>query len=101
MRILVTNDDGIYSPGVRALAEVAAELGEVRIFAPDVEQSSAAGSISSARPLSVRRTPLDGIEAYRVNGTPADCVSVGVFEWGSVDLVLSGINLGTNLGNAI
>lgn len=101
MRILISNDDGIYSPGLIALAEVAAKFGEVRIVAPDVEQSSASHSITANRPVTYRRTPLPRFEAYRVNGTPADCVMLGVNQWEKVDLVLSGINLGTNLGNAI
>lgn len=101
MRILISNDDGIYSPGLRALARVAGKFGDVRIVAPDVEQSSMSHAITSSRPLSYRRTPLDGFEAWRVNGTPADCVALGAHHWEDVDLVLSGINLGTNLGNAI
>jgi 5'-nucleotidase len=101
MRILVSNDDGIYSPGIAALAEVASRFGDVRIVAPDVEQSSMSHAITSTRPLSYRRTPLKEFEAYRVNGTPADCVALGAYHWEKVDLVLSGINLGTNLGNAI
>lgn len=101
MRILISNDDGIYSPGLHALAEVAAKFGEVRIVAPDVEQSSASHSITATRPVTYRRTPLPKFDAYRVNGTPADCVMLGVNQWEKVDLVLSGINLGTNLGNAI
>jgi len=101
MRILVANDDGIYSPGIAALAEVAREFGEVRVVAPDVEQSSAGHAISSTRPVRYRRTRLlEGLEAFRVNGTPADCVALGIHEWGGVDVVLSGINLGPNLGNA-
>jgi 5'-nucleotidase len=100
MRILISNDDGIYSPGIRALARVAADFGEVRVVAPDVEQSSMGHAITATRPLTVKRTPLDGIDGYRVNGTPADCVALGAHQWGSVDLVLSGINLGPNLGNA-
>jgi 5'-nucleotidase len=101
MRILITNDDGVYSPGIAALAQVAAKFGEVRVVAPDVEMSSASHSITASRPLSYKHTPLKGIDAYRVNGTPADCVALGTFMWDKVDLVLSGINLGTNLGNAI
>ena len=98
MRILVANDDGVYSPGIAALAEVAAEFGETRIVAPDVEMSSAGHSITAARPLSYKRTPNKNVEAYRVNGTPADCVALGVSQWEKVDVVLSGINLGSNLG---
>lgn len=101
MRILIANDDGIYSPGIVALAEVAAKFGEVRIVAPDVEQSSAGHSITAWRPLSYKRTPIKGFEAYRVNGTPADCVGIGVHNWENVDVVLSGVNFGTNLGHAI
>lgn len=106
VRILISNDDGIYSPGLAALAEVASHFGDVRIVAPDVEQSSMSHAITSSRPLSYRRTPLtrfEGgrIEAYRVNGTPADCVALGAHNWEGVEVVLSGINLGTNLGSAV
>jgi 5'-nucleotidase len=101
MRILLANDDGIYSPGLLALAEVAREFAEVRIYAPDVEQSSMGHAITHSRPLSLRPTPIRDFEAYRVNGTPADCVALGVHMWEKVDLVLSGINLGPNLGNSM
>jgi len=101
MRILVSNDDGIYSPGIAALAEVAAEFGSVRVVAPDVERSSSGHAITASRPLSYRRTVVGGFEAYRVNGTPADCVALGAYLWEKVDLVLSGLNLGLNLGNGI
>lgn len=101
MRILVANDDGIYSPGIATLARIARQFGDVRVVAPDVEQSSAGHAITASRPVRVRRAQiLEGIEAYRVNGTPADCVALGVFQWEEVDVVLSGINLGPNLGNA-
>lgn len=102
MRILIANDDGIYSPGITALAEVAARFGDLRIVAPDVEQSSMGHAITHSRPLSYRVSPLKGrFEAYRVNGTPADCVALGAFMWDKVDLVLSGINLGPNIGHGI
>jgi 5'-nucleotidase len=101
MRILISNDDGIYSPGIVALAEAAAQFGEVRIVAPDVEQSSTGSAITASRPVQYRRTPIKHFEAYRVNGTPADCVTLGAYQWDKVDLVLSGINLGSNLGNSL
>ena len=103
MRILVTNDDGIYSPGIAALAKVAMKFGEVRIVAPDVEQSSMGHAITASRPLHYKKSPItfEGIEAYRVNGTPADCVALGSHLWNKTDIVLSGINMGTNLGNAM
>ena len=100
MRILISNDDGIYSPGIAALAEVAAQFGEVHVVAPDVERSSASHSISST-PLSYKQTPMKDAKAWRVNGTPADCVTLGLDRWEKVDVVLSGINLGSNLGNAL
>jgi 5'-nucleotidase len=101
MRILITNDDGVYSPGIAALAQVASRFGQVRVVAPDVEMSSASASITASRPVDYKRTALPGIDAYRVNGTPGDCVMLGTTLWDDVDLVLSGINIGTNLGNAI
>jgi len=103
MRILVTNDDGIYSPGIAALARVATRFGEVRVVAPDVEQSSMGHAITASRPLFYKKSPVnfEGIEAYRVNGTPADCVALGSHLWSKTDVVLSGINMGSNLGNAM
>lgn len=103
MRILITNDDGIYSPGLMALARVASRFGEVVVVAPDVEQSSMGHAVTHSRPLSLRKSPItfEGIEAFRVNGTPADCVALGTHLYTKTDVVLSGINLGPNLGNAM
>jgi 5'-nucleotidase len=103
MRILITNDDGIYSPGIASLARIARKFGEVRVVAPDVEQSSMGHAVTHSRPLSYRKSPIhfEGIEAYRVNGTPADCVALGTHLWSKTDVVLSGINLGPNLGNGM
>lgn len=103
MRILITNDDGIYSPGIAALAKIALKFGEVRIVAPDVEQSSMGHAVTHSRPLSYKKSPIgfEGIEAYRVNGTPADCVALGTHLWTKTDVVLSGINMGPNLGNGM
>lgn len=101
MRILVSNDDGVYSPGLSILAQTASEFGEVRVVAPDGERSSAGQSITATHPLSYRATTISGLSAYRVNGTPADCVALGISRWEHVDVVLSGLNIGLNLGNAI
>jgi 5'-nucleotidase len=101
LRILVTNDDGIFSPGLLALARVAARHGQVRIVAPDVEQSAVGHAITIMRPVRYDPVTLDGFEAYRVNGTPADCVALGLYHWDGADLVLSGVNLGSNLGHEI
>lgn len=100
MNILIVNDDGIYSPGILALAQTAAELGRVTLFAPDVERSSTGHAVTHSRPLSYRKTPIAGFEAFRVDGTPADCVAVGFSILPKADVVLSGINLGHNLGNS-
>lgn len=101
MRLLLANDDGIYSPGLAALADVAAEFGEVHVVAPDVEQSSMGHAITHSRPISIKRTPIGGRECHRVNGTPADCVALGLNLFPGIDVVLSGINLGPNLGNSM
>ena len=101
MRILIANDDGVYSPGLEMPGTVAARFGEVRVVAPDVEQSAMGHAISIQRPLKYHRTRLADFEAYRVNGTPADCVALGLYHWDGADLVLSGINLGSNLGHDV
>jgi 5'-nucleotidase len=101
LRILISNDDGVYSPGIRALASAARRFGDVRIFAPDVERSSTGHAITHSRPLRVRRAPVGEFDAFCVDGTPADCVALGLDAWGGADVVLSGINLGTNLGNSM
>src|SRR5690606_5052663 len=102
MKILVTNDDGIYSPGLSCLAQVAASFGEVIVMAPDVEQSSMGQAITAGRPITYKKSPIhfEGIEAFRVAGTPADCVALGIHLFKNIDLVLSGINIGSNLGNS-
>lgn len=101
MKLLLVNDDGIYSPGILALAEVASEFGEVKVLAPDMEQSSMSHAITSSRPLHYVKTPVKDFEAFRVNGTPADCVALGTYLWRDTDIVLSGINLGLNIGNSM
>jgi 5'-nucleotidase len=101
MNLLITNDDGIYSPGLKLLAEVAADFGAVHVVAPDVEQSSMGHAITHARPLRMRPTRVHGLEGLRVNGTPADCVAVGCHLYEHIDVVLSGVNLGPNIGNGM
>lgn len=104
MRILITNDDGIYSPGIAALAKIAAKFGEVTVVAPDVEQSSMGQAVTHNRPLSLKSSPIpfpEGVEAFRVNGTPSDCVALGTHLYTTIDVVLSGINMGPNLGNSV
>ncbi|BDP43206.1 5'-nucleotidase SurE [Deinococcus aetherius] len=101
-RILVANDDGIFSPGIKALALALADLGDVVVVAPDVEQSAVGHGITIRRPLRFKHTASAGfgeLPAYRVDGTPADCVVLGAHLLGRPDLVVSGINLGPNLGD--
>jgi 5'-nucleotidase len=102
MNILITNDDGIYSPGISALAESARRFGKVRVMAPDVERSSASHAITAHLPISYKKAniPVEGVDAFKVNGTPADCAALGT-HLAPTDLVLSGINMGPNLGNAM
>jgi 5'-nucleotidase len=102
MNILITNDDGIYSPGLAALAKVATGFGEVRVMAPDVERSSASHAITAHLPISYKKAniPVEGVQAFKVNGTPADCAALGT-HLAKTDVVLSGINMGPNLGNAM
>ena len=103
MQILITNDDGIYSPGIAALARMAVAFGQVTIVAPDVEQSSMGHAVTHSRPLSYKKSPVafENIDAFRVNGTPADCVALGTHLHATTNVVLSGINMGPNLGNSM
>lgn len=100
MRILCTNDDGYDAGGLAVLASAARTLGEVTIVAPDRERSASSNSLSLHHPLRARRT-RDG--AIVVDGTPTDCVVVGVGELldHRPDLVLSGINHGSNMGEDV
>jgi len=98
MRILVSNDDGYFSPGIALLAGRLAALGDVTVVAPERDRSGASNSLTLDRPLAVRRAP-NGF--YFVNGTPTDCVHLavtGVLDF-LPDLVVSGVNLGANMGD--
>ena len=91
MRILIANDDGIYSPGIATLAEVATRIRRGAHRGSGRQSNLPPGMPSPAlRPLSYKRTPIENFEAYRVNGTPADCVALGAYHWEKVDVVLSG-----------
>ena len=100
MKILITNDDGIENKGIRLLAEWAKKLGEVTVVAPKVEQSGKSHAIDFITPVEIKKVPfVEGVEAYSMSSTPADCVRFGVLGLGKkFDLVLSGINYGVNLG---
>jgi 5'-nucleotidase len=98
MRILVSNDDGYFAPGITLLAEALGQLGEVTVVAPERDRSGASNSLTLDRPLTVRRAP-NGF--FSVNGTPTDCVHIavtGLLDF-TPDVVVSGINLGANMGD--
>lgn len=97
--ILVTNDDGINAPGVRALVAAAKEVGEVVVFAPDSPQSGMGHAITVNRPLRVNESREHGeIPAWSCDGTPVDCVKLAIYEKlkRKPDLLVSGINHGSN-----
>lgn len=98
MRILLSNDDGYSAPGIAILAEALASLAEVTVVAPERDRSGASNSLTLDRPLSVRRSASGFLF---VNGTPTDCVHLAVT--GLLDrlpdMVISGINLGANMGD--
>ncbi|MGA9188342.1 MAG: 5'/3'-nucleotidase SurE [Methanosarcina sp.] len=98
-KILVTNDDGIYSTGLKAAFDSVSDLGEVTISAPAVQQSGVGRSISIFEPLRITKTDVVGIPAYAVSGTPTDSVILGIFTILKElpDLVLSGFNIGENI----
>ncbi|HUZ88393.1 MAG TPA: 5'/3'-nucleotidase SurE [Candidatus Acidoferrales bacterium] len=105
-RILVTNDDGVASPGLHALYRALAPLGEVLLVAPDVERSSIGHAITTHTPLRVAeyRDRAGALVGHTVNGTPADCVKIAI---GCIhpsrrfDLAVSGVNRGQNTGTSI
>ena len=101
MQILLTNDDGIYAPGLRALSEELARLGDVQVVAPSAEQSGVGLSITYLHPLMIDEELRDGRHfGWAVAGSPADCVKLGMLEFCNPppDLVVSGINSGANVG---
>jgi 5'-nucleotidase len=101
MTILVTNDDGIYAPGLKALYLELSALGELAVVAPDTEQSAVGHAISLSNPLRVKKVAIDGgVQGWSVTGTPADCVKIALAELlpQRPDMVVSGINLGPNVG---
>ncbi|NLS45050.1 MAG: 5'/3'-nucleotidase SurE [Firmicutes bacterium] len=105
MRMLVTNDDGIFADGIRVLAQGLIELGEVNVVAPDRERSATGHAITVLRPLRIKNVkyPDSRIRAWAVDGTPSDCIKLAIedlLEW-KPDVVISGINRGPNLGTDV
>ncbi|HEX4763330.1 MAG TPA: 5'/3'-nucleotidase SurE [Usitatibacter sp.] len=98
MRILLSNDDGYFAPGLAALAEGLAPLGEITVVAPERDRSGASNSLTLDRPLVLSRAPNGFLY---VNGTPTDCVHMavtGILDF-EPDVVVSGINSGSNMGD--
>ncbi|MDG2221928.1 MAG: 5'/3'-nucleotidase SurE [Rubripirellula sp.] len=102
MRILLTNDDGVYAPGLAALEQQLRHLGEVVVVAPATEQSGVGHSITFLTPLTCKSIHREGRHwAWAVDGSPADCVKLAIgelFKDNPIDLVVSGINNGLNAG---
>ncbi|MDE2688206.1 MAG: 5'/3'-nucleotidase SurE [Chloroflexota bacterium] len=103
MKILVTNDDGVDSPGLWEMVGALKDLGEVVVAAPDREQSgigTATTLLEVVKAREVDTPPVEGVHAYAVEGTPADCAILAIEQLspGGFDIVLSGINAGSNLG---
>ncbi len=100
MKILITNDDGIDTLGIRLLAEWAKKLGDVTVVAPKYEQSAKSHAIELIKAIEIKQVPfMEGVTAYSVDSTPADCVRFGIIGLKEkYDLVLSGINRGINVG---
>lgn len=104
LKILVTNDDGVYAPGLWAVVEVLEDIGEVVVVAPDREQSGVGASVTLNSPVRVVEVvpPLEGVHTYAVEGTPADSVIVALENLvENVDLLVSGFNSGFNLGEDV
>lgn len=104
MQIVVTNDDGIMAPGIRALTEALKDLGDIYLIAPTEERSATGHGITIRDPIRTRRVKVEGTkEAWAVDGTPADCVKLALKEFAYEDcgLVISGINNGPNLGTDV
>lgn len=100
MNILISNDDGVFAPGIQALAQALSPLGRVIVVAPESERSGFSSALTLDRPLRPIQISPD---VWAVNGTPADCVYLamnGLFEF-EFDLVVSGINSGPNLGDDV
>lgn len=105
MRILVTNDDGIFADGLIALVRELKNIADIVVAAPDRELSAMGTTVSLHQPVRAREaTPVvDGVESYAIEGTPADCVilALGKLAKDRIELVISGINRGANLGDDV
>lgn len=105
MRIFISNDDGVKAPGLRYLVECMREFGELTVVAPDSPRSGQSGAITVGTPLMIKRCEgWDGADVYSTTGTPVDCVKLAmhtIFKDEKPDLMVCGINHGTNAGNCV
>lgn len=103
MRVLITNDDGVFAEGLRALVAEVSQVAEVLVVAPERQQSATGHAITLHKPLRLEQVELPGaVAAYASNGTPADCVILGhLSDLPQPDMVLSGINAGANMGEEV
>jgi 5'-nucleotidase len=104
MRILLSNDDGIYAGGLKALKDILSPLGDIYIAAPDRERSATGHGITVHTPLRPRKISMENvIEAWSIDGTPADCVKLGIEALipETPDILVAGINWGANLGTDV
>ncbi|HLF66524.1 MAG TPA: 5'/3'-nucleotidase SurE, partial [Gammaproteobacteria bacterium] len=100
MKILISNDDGVYAPGLGILADAVSEIADITVVAPDRDRSGVSNSLTLNRPLRLTKMPNGFIS---VDGTPTDCVHVaitGYLEY-EPDMVIAGINSGANLGDDV
>lgn len=103
MNILLSNDDGIYAPGIEALYTAASTFGNVTVVAPDGERSAAGHGITISDPIKVKEIETTLFKGYATSGTPADCIKIacGGLLNEMPDLIISGINLGANTGISV
>ncbi len=100
MHILITNDDGIFAPGITILAEALSRIAKISVIAPDQNRSGVSRAITLENPLRIMKTPTGW---WQLNGTPADCIKIALsgFLNEEPDMVVSGINAGANLGDDV
>ncbi len=105
MKLLLSNDDGVFASGIRVLAETLSKTHEIFVSAPDAERSGVSRSMTLFEPLRAKPTKIEGLPelpAYAVSGTPVDCVRLALGNlFSAPDIVVSGINLGPNLGTDV
>ena len=101
-KILVTNDDGIHSRGIKAAVEALQGLGDLYVVAPMFQRSASGRAMTIHRPLRAKRVKMEGTKAaYALDGMPVDCVIFAMARFGKFDLAISGINLGENMSTEI